>query len=47
MREVLASLRLAELVAVSAAPEAEAARLIVEYAERLGILIPAEGEGGT
>lgn len=44
MHEVLASLSPDELAVVNAAPEADAARLIVEHAERLGILIPAEAD---
>lgn len=44
MREVLDSLSADELHAIHAATEDEAARLIVEHAERRGILIPAEDD---
>lgn len=44
LRELLGQLSPDELAAIHAASEDEAARLIVEHAERRGILIPAESD---
>ena len=44
LRELLGQLSPGELAAIHAAPEDEAARLIVEHAERRDILIPDEDD---
>ena len=47
LRELLEQLSPDELAAIHAASEDEAARLIVEHAERRGILIPSEDDSAT
>ena len=47
LRELLEQVSPEELAAIHAASEDEAARLIVEHAERRGILIPSEDDSPT